>query len=93
MMPQVKYFDLFRFASKSDKIVMIIGSIFAAINGATMPFFMYLLGDMINSFSGNDPDEIVTQAGIYSVYFVYVGIVSFVCSWLMFSCWIITGER
>ena len=92
--PALPYFKLFRFATTKDKLLMAIGTIFSIINGATMPLFMYILGDMINSFTIlSNKDQIVDAASRQSIYFICVGVGSLICSWIMFACWMITGER
>lgn len=46
----VPYFSLMRFATKQDKIMMWIGGFAALANGACMPLFALIFGDMTNSF-------------------------------------------
>jgi len=46
----VGFLSLFRFASTSDIIFIIIGSICAAAMGVALPAFAILWGDMTNKF-------------------------------------------
>lgn len=46
----VAFFGLFRFADRLDYILMTVGTIFSMANGACMPIFAWLCGDMLNSF-------------------------------------------
>lgn len=65
----IPYLALMRYASKSDKVLMIVGSIAALINGASTPIFALIFGRMTSSFSRGDPDEIMEAAGTNSMYF------------------------
>ena len=46
----VGFFALFRFATKTDVVLMTIGSICAATMGVALPAFAILWGDMTNKF-------------------------------------------
>lgn len=46
----VGFFSLFRFAKPADYALMTVGTIAAICNGAAMPLFALLWGDMIDSF-------------------------------------------
>lgn len=59
----VPFKELFRYASNSDKFLIVFGGIAAAGNGLAMPMFSVIFGGMTDSFSGDDPDEMVRSAG------------------------------
>lgn len=42
--------EVFRFADGWDKLFMVVGSLFAAANGAALPAMIIIFGDMIDSF-------------------------------------------
>lgn len=44
----VPYSKLFRFASTSDKFLMVIGVTAALINGFALPAFSFVFGEMID---------------------------------------------
>lgn len=46
----VSFMELFRFADKTDKILMFFGTIGAAAIGTAMPAFALLWGNMTNAF-------------------------------------------
>lgn len=46
----VPYFDLFRFATTKDKVLMVLGSLAAFLNGGAIPSFSIIFGSMMNSF-------------------------------------------
>ncbi|KAL4426347.1 hypothetical protein ABPG74_006285 [Tetrahymena malaccensis] len=85
---------LFRFASRQDWTMMIIGSIAALLNGLSYPSFSLIFGQMIDSFGPTSTgDDLVKAAGTQCIYFAIIGVVSFLLSWIQLGCWMITGER
>ncbi|GFO24716.1 multidrug resistance protein 1 [Plakobranchus ocellatus] len=48
--PMIGVFELFRFSDWKDKIMMIVGSICAAANGASLPGMIIVFGEMIETF-------------------------------------------
>lgn len=70
---------------------MIAGTIGASAMGASMPSFAYIWGNMTNSFS--DANSMVDRSRETMLIFIYVGVASFFAAWIMFACWMITGER
>ena len=45
------FFQLFRFANRTDYALMVVGTISAMVSGATLPTMALLWGDMINNFN------------------------------------------
>ena len=90
----VPFRSLFRFASKGDWALMIIGTIGAGLDGGAMPILSLLLGDVANSFSpGHSGEQIFESAAQICWEFIVVGAGSWVCSYFGFAFWMITGER
>ncbi|CAD8206584.1 unnamed protein product [Paramecium octaurelia] len=89
---QVPYFELLRYATEKDKLLMIIGGLAAFLNGAAFPSFSIILGDMTDSFS-EAGDEMVHQAGLNAIYFIIVACGTMLMSFIMFATWMITGEN
>ena len=52
----VPIYQLFSFADSLDYLLMFVGAIAAAGNGASMPLMTILFGDLINSF-GNESNS------------------------------------
>ncbi|CAD8124583.1 unnamed protein product [Paramecium sonneborni] len=90
--PMVPYFELLRYASPKDKILMFIGGFAAFCNGAAFPSFSIIFGDMTDSFS-QAGDEMVRQAGLNAIYFLIVAVGTMLMSFTMFATWMITGEN
>lgn len=82
---------MFRFADKKDIILMIIGTVFALVNGAALPIFSLLWGDMIDSFK--TPEEMEQEVLDMFLLFIYLGIAVFTAGWIMTAAWLYTGER
>jgi ATP-binding cassette subfamily B (MDR/TAP) protein 1 len=89
----VGFFKLFRFADRIDMFLMVIGSIAALADGAAMPLFVLLWGNMTDAFgaSTTDPNASVDQAKATMWNFLEIGLGVFFASWLMFGCWMVAG--
>ena len=87
----MSWFSLFRFATTTDVILIVIGSISAAAMGVALPAFAILWGDMTDSFGDSAQMEEAAKKSMLN--FIYIGIGTFVGGWLMFACWMISGER
>jgi hypothetical protein len=90
---KVGVFQLFRFATKMDVLLMITGSIAAMGRGLCMPAFTLIFGDIIDTLSALDPtiNPVVTQDQkdklvSVSLQFLYFAAVAFVCSFVQVSC-------
>jgi ATP-binding cassette subfamily B (MDR/TAP) protein 1 len=82
--------QLFRFATKADIILMVLGSIAALAMGASLPAFALLWGSMTDSFAEGG-DTMVNKAK--DVMFIFFAIAAgvLVAGWVMFAGWMITG--
>jgi len=91
----VSFFKLFRYAKRKDYMFIIIGSLASAANGAAMPLFALITGDMTNSFNpyGEDADDVIKEVGKSSLRYLVIGVAAFILSYLSFACWMISGER
>jgi ATP-binding cassette subfamily B (MDR/TAP) protein 1 len=77
--------------------MMFVGSLAALANGAAFPLFSVIFGEISNSFTPTGEadygDKLVETAGKLALWFFLIGCGSFVCSYIMFSFWMISGER
>lgn len=87
----VGFFSLFRFATKTDIILITIGSLCAAAMGVALPAFAILWGNMTNDFTSSAKMEEASKATMLN--FIYIGLGAFAAGWGMFACWMIAGER
>jgi hypothetical protein len=92
--PMVGYFKLASLASGSDKLLMWIGWGSASVTGFGMPSFVFLIGDIIDSFKPTtkveDTIEIVSRM---SLIFTLVGFAVWFFSYLMYSCLLLFSDR
>ncbi|KAL4457545.1 hypothetical protein ABPG75_012410 [Micractinium tetrahymenae] len=91
----VSYFALFKFADRLDVACMVVGFIGAAASGTAMPLFSILFGDLINALGlqGSEPGSTTSEVNRYALYFVYLGIASFVAAYCQMAFWTFTGVR
>ena len=91
----VPFRKLFRYATLKDKFLILLGTLGAACDGVSMPLFALFIGEVPNSFGPqNDSGQaIVDAASDISLKFLYVGIGSFVASYIGFAAWMTVGER
>ncbi|XP_058077057.1 ABC transporter B family member 11-like [Magnolia sinica] len=90
----IPFYRLFSFADSVDFVLMIVGSIAAAVNGVSTPFTTILFGQLINSFGENpDPKKMLNEVSKVSLKFIYMAVVTGLAAFFQLSCWVVTGER
>eukprot|EP00898_Chlorokybus_atmophyticus_P004111 jgi/Chlat1/4700/Chrsp3S05626 len=104
----VPFFQLFRYADNTDKLLMLLGSIGAILAGATMPSFAILFGRLSDSFGSNalkdgvacsSPEgqdtlgNLVHDVNKYALILFLLAIVTWIVSYLEVGFWMLTGER
>lgn len=87
------YWSIFRFASAFDFLLIFIGTLAAIVNGTTLPFMPVIFGDVINSFVRPNNPTIREDVATSVIYMCYIGVVSFVTSYIQMSLWMIVGEN
>ncbi|CAG8447136.1 15414_t:CDS:2 [Acaulospora colombiana] len=95
---KISYFQLYTFATKKDWVIMIIGLVFAGAAGAAMPLMTIVFGQMIDYFTEFQkhvisPDLFTSKINYYSLFFVYLAIVTFFSTYFSMAAWVYTGER
>ncbi|KAI8930845.1 hypothetical protein NX059_011865 [Plenodomus lindquistii] len=94
----VGYFALFRYASRKDIIVMILALIASIAAGAVMPLMTLVYGSFAGTFTSfsvdaNAASTFQDQINTFTLYFVYLGVGSFVTSYISIVGFSYTGER
>ena len=90
----VSFKELLRYATPKDKFLMVIGGLAAAANGAALPVFSILFGNVSDKFvPGTADSDLLRTIGIISVEFFALGIASFILSYISFAAWMISSER
>eukprot|EP00924_Labyrinthula_sp_SR-Ha-C_P002659 maker-scaffold_13-snap-gene-3.61-mRNA-1 protein AED:0.01 eAED:0.01 QI:0/0/0/1/1/1/2/0/1318 len=91
---EVSFFQLFKFSSAQDKLLLFVGFLGSAGVGAVVPFFTILFGDLFDSF--NDPESIenIREIGVdFAKKFAYLGAGAFIMASAQVACFTITSER
>jgi ATP-binding cassette subfamily B (MDR/TAP) protein 1 len=87
----VPFKTLFRYATKSDKILMAFGLIAAAINGATMPIYSILLGELFNALAS--PNGVVAGVFPVSMKLLGLGFVALISAMCSHGFWSVTSQK
>ena len=92
--PMVPYSKLYSLASGSDKCLMYCGWISAMITGCGMPSFVFLIGDVIDSFKPTTTlDDTVKTISTMSLIFTLVGFAVWLASYSMYTLLLMFSER
>uniref|UniRef100_A0A670ZUK0 ATP binding cassette subfamily B member 4 n=1 Tax=Pseudonaja textilis TaxID=8673 RepID=A0A670ZUK0_PSETE len=100
----VSPFAVFRYSDSLDKLLMIVGTIFAALHGASLPVMMIVFGDMTNTFVGSgtigkrNVDYLLEFTSIilyfrYAYWYSAIGAGVLVCSYAYIACWTLAAGR
>ena len=92
--PRISYSKLYTFAERKDKILMAFGWMSACITGCGMPSFVFLIGNIIDSFKPTTKDEDTLETiSQMSLIFTLVGIAVWFFSYIMYSFLLLFSER
>lgn len=93
-MPAAPYLKiLLTFANKDDKILLLFGFISASLCGFGLPSFVFLFGDIADSFLDLDPTKILSAITFTSRTLALIGLAVGACSYMFFTFFIIASER
>lgn len=90
--PSVKFSELFRYSTRTEKILIFVAFACAAVHGCIQPLFTIIFGAIINRFGDTPREEIVDEIGKYGVYFIILGIVAFVLSYVQVHFQLIAAQ-
>jgi ATP-binding cassette, subfamily B (MDR/TAP), member 1 len=86
----ISYFGLFRYATPSDKLLMLVGVVFCLLNSVCIPLIALLTGHAMDALSSpNAVQAIMPTIRNY----LLVGLATFALTFVQNSCWAISGER
>jgi predicted RND superfamily exporter protein len=81
-------------ADDGDKAFFVIGIISAVLSGLGLPSFVFLFGDIADSFAkGNDTKDILERISSISKILTFIGLGVWFGSYLFFSFLTIASER
>lgn len=78
--PKVSYTTLYRYATKKDIVILIVGYFCSIVAGAALPMFTLVVGDLTQKFNNfftspnPDPNEFQNSVNHNTLYFLYLGI-------------------
>lgn len=102
--PPVKFVALFKYAERSELVLMSIAFVAAIIHGALMPLFTIIFGEIINKFTQGETDmspeeneefrnSITNEIGSVAKYFLILAAVAFVTSFIQVHFQLIVAHR
>ncbi|KAF9433626.1 Multidrug resistance protein 1 [Entomortierella beljakovae] len=88
---KVGYLDLFRFATKTDKLYILIATISSLGSGVGQPMVALLMGDIVNelAINPNPGPAVVDQVVLFTV----IGAGIFLASYLQMCFWTLSAEN
>ena len=89
---KIPYLHLFRFATASDRLLVLLGCLFAAANGVIFPCFSLLFGQLLNSINSPVPDLTATINRL-SLYFLIISLGAALASLLQNALPMLASER
>ena len=90
----VPYSKLYCLADKSDMLLMYIGWFSAMVTGCGMPSFVFLIGNVIDSFKPTTSvEDTIATINQMSLIFTCVGIAVWIFSYFMYSLLLLFSER
>jgi ATP-binding cassette subfamily B (MDR/TAP) protein 1 len=95
---KVNYMTLYRYATRNDKIILVIASLAAVIGGALMPLMTVLFGGLAGTFRSFllgdiSESQFTSELGRFSLYFLYLAIGEFVMVYLATVGFVYAGEH
>ncbi|KAJ9647243.1 hypothetical protein H2199_002230 [Coniosporium tulheliwenetii] len=93
----INYFTLFRYADKTDIIVILISTFCSITGGALLPLFTIVFGQLAGTFQGFflgtvSGSEFNSELSKFTLYFVYLAIGQFAALYIGTVGFIYTGE-
>lgn len=92
-LPRVPFWQLWRFATKEELAMIVVGIIAAIAHGVTMPLFALFFGDMIDSFGPAATVSLMDSVSDICIKFVILAAVAFVTAYLQVMLFMVTGTR
>ncbi|KAF5466328.1 hypothetical protein F2P56_016266 [Juglans regia] len=92
----VGLFSLFKYSTKWDIVLVILGCLGALINGGSLPWYSYLFGEFVNKIAlDSSTDKTLLTKDIEKVCLLMTGLAALVVigSYLEVTCWRLVGER
>ncbi|KAJ1562517.1 ATP-binding cassette, sub-B (MDR TAP), member 4, partial [Cladochytrium tenue] len=96
----VPYTTLYRFATRSDWLLMAVGTVAAAVVGVTQPLVSIVFNSLTTtlvtypySTSPTRDDELIAAASQAALHMIGIGVAALVCAFTFYAAWNVAGER
>ncbi|XP_033097909.1 ATP-dependent translocase ABCB1-like [Anneissia japonica] len=94
---RTSFFELFRYATWLDVMLMLLGTLFAIVHGAGWPFMMIIFGEMTNDFVDKNKnitlEDFENEITKYSIIYSYIGCAILGASFIQATFWSLSSER
>jgi ATP-binding cassette subfamily B (MDR/TAP) protein 1 len=90
----VKYRELFKYTTKREKLLLVFGSLMSACQGAMMPLFSIVYGQITEDFTPNKPPSTIRDVATKTaIYMFLLGIGMFVFCFIGSFIWAYVGAK
>jgi ATP-binding cassette subfamily B (MDR/TAP) protein 1 len=91
----VPYSKLYSLGTKKEKTLLVIGWIAASITGLGLPSFVFLMGNIVDSFNPltSNPDKMLHMISRIAYIFACVGAGIWVFAYIYFSLLLMASEK
>ncbi|XP_023735637.2 ABC transporter B family member 19 [Lactuca sativa] len=87
-------FGLFKYSTKLDIFLVIIGSLGALVNGGSLPWYSFLFGKFVNKIAlDDDNDQMMKDVKRICLFMVALSGLVVIGAYLQIACWRLVGER
>jgi len=94
VMKSVGYFSLFRYTDAFEKVIVFIGMLLSIANGAAMPLFSLIFGNLANDLTADKSPQEKRDAAVNScLTMLYLALGTFAASFFADFCWSIVSNR
>jgi hypothetical protein len=91
--PSASFFDLFRFASSGDKVMVGFAFFLAVLHGACLPAFSYVFGEFMDTTGSVGPNELLDRVSFLASIMVGIGAFAFVASGLWTALFAYSSQK
>ncbi|XP_038899329.1 ABC transporter B family member 19-like [Benincasa hispida] len=93
----VGLFSLFKYSTKLDLLLIILGCLGALINGGSLPWYSYLFGNFVNQLatesSEADKSQMMRDVATICLFMTGLAAIVVVGAYMEITCWRLVGDR
>uniref|UniRef100_A0A671WRE3 ATP-binding cassette, sub-family B (MDR/TAP), member 11a n=1 Tax=Sparus aurata TaxID=8175 RepID=A0A671WRE3_SPAAU len=92
----VGYFQLYRFATWKDTVMMVVGGLCALVHGAASPLMLLVYGMMTDTFVTAENETVVdieAQMTMFAYYYIGIGLGVLIVSYFQIFFWVSAAAR